>query len=339
MAILGPRWLADCHLHFEGSLPEDFLETMGRRSGHRFGEPGVFREARRQARTPAAFLDLYAEVCRLFRGPEDYGTAARAVALALTSRGLGYFEMYVSPEIPTRLGFDASACLREVAAALAQVEAEGGARGRILLDAVRQWGDEAAERVLDVHEATRLPAVVGFGMGGDENSKPASQFAGVYARARSLGLRTSVHAGEWGGPESVREALDALRPDRVDHGIAAASDPALLSRLVEEGTVLWVAPSGNVATGAVAGWAAHPLSKLLDAGVCVALSADDPLFFETSTVGEYQAAASRLKIPAEALDRMAENAWKGAFCTPAEHDEGVRGLRTAPPRWDQPDDS
>ena len=71
-------------------------------------------------------------------------------------------------------------------------------------------------------------------MGGDEASVPAAAFGGVYLRARSLGLRTSVHAGEWAGPDSVREVLDALRPDRLDHGIAAAQDPRLLERLAEE---------------------------------------------------------------------------------------------------------
>ena len=165
--------------------------------------------------------------------------------------------------------------------------APDGTRCRILLDAVRHWGPESAHRVLDLYESRPLPSIVGFGLGGDEASYPAAAFADVYLRARGLGLRTSVHAGEWAGASSVAEALDALRPDRIDHGIAAASDARLLRRLAEEGTVLCVAPSSNRVTRAVPSLAAHPLSRLLAAGVRVAIAADDPLFFDTTTRREY----------------------------------------------------
>jgi len=317
---------ADCHLHLEGSIPLDLLRKLARREGHPFEAPGVFEEAREGTRNAAAFLNLFREVCRLFRGPDDYRDASRALAAALTADGVAYFEVYVSPEIPARFGLEPAACLRAVAAALAEAESAGGARGRILLDAVRQWGEGAAERVLDLYEATRLPEVVGFGLGGDENARPAAEFAGVYARARALGLRTSIHAGEWGGPESVRDAMDALRPDRIDHGIAAAADPDLLRRLAEEGTVLWVAPTSNVATGAVSGWDAHPLSRLLAEGVRVALAADDPLLFDTTTAGEHRVAAGRLGIAEGAMRRMREDGWRGAFCSADVREEGLRRL-------------
>jgi adenosine deaminase len=336
MGILGPGSLADCHLHFEGSLPAEVLGRLARRTGHRFARAEVFAEARKSATDARSFLDLFKEVCGLLRTPEDYSDAARAIARDLTESGLAYFEVYVSPEIMERFGVDAKACLAEIAAGFSEVEAEGGARGRILLDAVRQWGEEAAERVLDLHEATRLPAVIGFGLGGDENSRPAAEFAGVYVRARALGLRTSVHAGEWSGPGSVTEALDALRPDRIDHGIAAASDARLMTRLAEEGTVLWVAPTSNVSTRAVARWPEHPLRRLLDAGVAIALSADDPLLFETSTAGEYRAAASHLGLTEPELHRIAEHAWRGAFCPPEVREEGLGRIAATPGPWAQP---
>lgn len=320
---------ADCHLHLEGSIPVALLREMAKRCGHRFAVPGALEEARAASRDPAAFLSLYREVCGLFRRPQDYGAAARSVAESVAADGVGYFEVYVSPEIPARSGLDPAACLQEIAAALGEAEKGGAVKGRILLDTVRQWGVEAAERVLDLHERTRHAGVVGFGLGGDENALPAGQFAGVYARARSLGLRTSVHAGEWGGPEAVRDALDALRPDRIDHGIAAAADPDLMRRLAEESVVLWVAPTSNVATGAVGDWGAHPLARLLEGGVSVALSADDPLLFETSTSAEYLAAGARLGMPAASLRRMAENAWSGAFSAPAERRDGLRRLRAS----------
>jgi adenosine deaminase len=303
-----PALLADGHLHFEGSLPYDVVGRLARRAGHAFADAAAFRARRDAVADMAGFLRLYASICRLFRGPDDYAEAARALPAELARGGLAYAEIYVSPGIFTKMGLDAGGCLE----AIESVLRDARPTCRILLDAVRQWGPESADEVLDLYEKRPLPSIVGFGMGGEETALPASAFAGVYARARALGLKTSVHAGEWGGAESMREALDALRPDRVDHGIAAASDPSLVSRLAEERTVLHVAPTGNVRTGAVSGWEAHPLRRLLEAGVRVALSADDPLLFDTTTRDEYEAARERLGVGTAEVLRMQETAWEGA---------------------------
>jgi len=318
--------LADCHLHFEGCVPVAEVARLAARAGHAFADPAAFERARSAIADAAGFLAVYAEVCRLFRSPEDYFTAATAVAGALADDRLAYAEVYVSPEIHTRIGLDAAACLEAIDAGFRDAAASRGIRCRILLDSVRHWGAPSADRVLDVYARRPLPTIVGFGMGGDEASEPAAAFAGVYLRARALGLRTSVHAGEWAGADSVRDVLDALRPDRIDHGIAAAGDPRLLERLAEEGTVLCVAPTGNLQTGAVARGAGHPLRQLLDAGVRVALSADDPVFFGTTTRGEYRFAREALGLDETQLRRLAGNAWRGAFCSRDERERGLRAV-------------
>jgi len=322
------RFLADCHLHFEGCLPEETVRALAARAGHRFADPASFSRERSQVRDAAGFLALYAEVCRLFRSPDDYFEAAKAILARLTSDGLAYAEVYVSPEIFSRLGLPPEECLAAVAAAF-EGAGPDQARCRILLDLVRHWGPEPAERVLDLHERRPLPAVVGLGLGGDEGSLPAATFAGVYLRARALGLRTSVHAGEWAGPDSVAQALDALRPDRIDHGIAAASEPHLMARLAEEGTVLCVAPSSNRATGAVAASSMHPIAKLLAAGVQVAVAADDPVLFETTTRREYDLLRDELHVSAAHRRRCAENAWRAAFCPPEERKAGLAAVAGA----------
>jgi adenosine deaminase len=322
-----PPLLADCHLHFEGSLPPETLEKLARRAGSRFAEFAAFEQARQAVRDMGGFLKLFATVCGLFKTPEDYGEAARAIGESLAADGVGYAEIYVSPEIFTRFGRPAAECLAAIDGAFR--DRPGGCDCRILLDVVRQWGPESAHRVLDLHERNPHLSVIGFGMGGDEDSLPAGAFTDVYERARSLGLKTSVHAGEWCGPESVETALDALRPDRIDHGIAAAKSPDLLRRLAAEGTTLCVAPTSNVATGAVRGFSEHPLARILDGGVAAALSADDPLLFGTTTASEYRVARERLALPEATLRRLAENSWRAAFCDWREREAGVAGLA----RW------
>jgi adenosine deaminase len=248
---------------------------------------------------------------------------------------VAYAEIYVSPAIFSRMGLDAAACLEAIDAAFRA--RSGGCECRILLDAVRQWGPETAEGVLDLYEEKPLPSVVGFGMGGDERAVPASAFSGVYMRARALGLKTAVHAGEWAGPDSLEQALDALRPDRVDHGIAAAASEGLIERLADERTTLCVAPSGNVATGAVASLAEHPLPRLIAAGVRVALSADDPLLFSTTTTNEYRRVEEAFALGEEALRRLAENSWRASFRPKRLRDAGAAALAAwTPPAARQP---
>ena len=318
--------LADCHLHFEGCLPPAEIGRLAQRSAHSFADSAAFESARRDARDAKGFLLLYAEVGRLFRRPEDYVGAALAVAQSLAEDGLRYAEVYVSPEIPARFGLDPAACLEAIDVGFREALETHGILCRILLDAVRHWGPESAEKVLDLYERMPLQSIVGFGLGGDETSIPAAAFAGVYLRARSVRLRTSVHAGEWAGPESVRDALDALRPDRIDHGIAAAADTDLMARLAGEDTILCVAPSSNLATGAVTHVSAHPLKKLLDAGVRVSLSADDPALFSTTTAGEYRFAREKLGLEDAQIRTLAGNAFHGAFCSREERDAGLRGI-------------
>ena len=183
----------------------------------------------------ADFLGLFAEVCRLFRTPEDYLEASRSIVRALAEDGVAYAEVYVSPEIFARLNLDRRACLEAIDEGFRDEGRAAGIRCRILLDAVRHWGPESAHRVLGLFESAPLSSIVGFGMGGDETAVPATAFFRRVRKARALGLKTSVHAGEWAGPESVRDALDSLQPDRVDHGIAAARDPDLLERLADRG--------------------------------------------------------------------------------------------------------
>jgi adenosine deaminase len=328
-SVSGPVPLADCHLHFEGCLPASEIQRLAARARHPFADPAVFETARRASRDVAGFLLLYAEVARLFTRPEDYVAAALAVAEALAEDGLQYAEVYVSPEIFTRIGLDRAACVLAIDAGFAEALETRGILCRILFDAVRHWGPESADRVLDLHEQLRLPSVVGFGLGGDEKSVPAAAFAGPYLRARALGLRTSVHAGEWAGPEAVRDVLDALRPDRLDHGISAAQDPRLLARLAEEDTILCVAPTSNLQTGAVRESEIHPLRSLLEAGVRVTLSADDPVLFGTTTSAEYRLAREKFGLDDAQLRLLADNAWHAAFCTKAEREAGLKKGREA----------
>jgi adenosine deaminase len=293
-------------------VPRETLVGIARRNGHAFGVEGAFERALANSRRSGSFLRLFADCCRLFASPADYAEAAAALGRRLAG-DLSHAEIYLSPEIWSRFGLDRAAVLAAIDSALGSVEEETGCRFVLLLDSVRQWGPDAAQRVLDLHEQSGLARVRGFGIGGEEDSVPPSSFAAVYERAKRLGLGTSIHAGEWAGAASVAAALDSLPLDRIDHGVRAAEDAALVARLAGSAVTLCAAPSSNLATGVYESWGEHPLPRLLDAGVRVCLSADDPTIFSTSTSGEYEMARKELGIGTEAIERMRTAAWDARF--------------------------
>jgi adenosine deaminase len=240
------------------------------------------------------FLDFYRDVCRSLRSPADYAAVARDLVLRLSRERIRYAEVYVSPAVVEKMDLPWYPVRDALEAVFSAHERAGHGRVRVLLDAVRQWGPDAAARVLDLHERRPWRRAVGFGLGGDERAVPARHYARVYARARALGLAPLVHAGEWGGSDSVAAALRWLRPIRIAHGLRAADDPGVVRLLARRGVALDVCPTSNVATGALPSVAdaARRIRVLLAAGVSVTLSTDDPGLFAATLYGEYRKLAA-----------------------------------------------
>lgn len=312
---------AELHLHLEGAVRPATLVRLSRASGSPlFPDLAHVRARRRPAGLPG-FLSLYRDVCRLLRGPGDFSLLARDLTARLRSDRITYAEVYVSPAIVERLGFDWVGVRDAVEAVFAAHERGGHGRVRVLLDAVRQFGPDAAHRVLDLHARRPWPRAVGFGLGGDELALPARDFAAVYRRLPRLGLAPVVHAGEAGGPDSVAEALRWLKPRRIAHGVGAASDPALVRRLVRAGVALDVCLTSNDVTGAFP-LARSPVLSLLRAGVTVTLSTDDPGLFGTTLLAEFRKLARLGATPRE-IAAVARNGFRAAFAPPGRHQPPV----------------
>jgi adenosine deaminase len=134
--------------------------------------------------------------------------------------------------------------------------------------------------------------VVGLGFSGPEQRPhDVEVFVPVFARARACGLASLPHAGEMAGPDSIVAALDRLGARRIGHGVRCLEDPALVRRLRDDAIPLEVCPTSNVALGVVPSLDAHPLPRLLDAGLAVSLASDDPPLFATTLGDEYRRCA------------------------------------------------
>ncbi len=317
LAGLRRRPKAELHLHLEGAVSPGTLVSLSGRGPHRlFPDAGAVVRRRRRLGSPEAFLGFYRDVCRLLRDPADYAFLARDLVRRLSRDGTRHAEVYVSPAIVERIGLPWRSVVATLEPVFGAWERRSGGRLLVLLDSVRHWGPAVAHRVLDLHESTPWGRVAGFGLGGDETSIPAAAFRDVYARVRALGLAPLVHAGEWGGPDSVADALEHLRPVRIAHGIRAVDDPALLRRLVRRGIALDVCLRSNAATGALRPGEVHPVRRLIAAGVTVTLSTDDPGLFGTSLLAEYRGLA-RLGASGRDLRAVAASSLSAALHRPA----------------------
>jgi len=317
---------AELHVHLEGAVRPATLVRLARRAGSPLFPDLSAARARRRFDGLPGFLSLYRDVCRLLRGPADFARLALDLTARLRRERIAYAEVYVSPAIVERLGLEWVAVRDAVEAVFARHERAGYGRVRVLLDAVRHFGPDAAHRVLELHARHPWPRAVGFGLGGDELALPARDFAAVYRRLPRLGLAPVVHAGESGGPGSVADALRWLRPRRIAHGVGAASDPALVRRLARSGVALDVCLTSNDATGAFP-LARNPALALLRAGVTVTLSTDDPGLFGTTLAGEYRKLARLGATPRE-LAAVGRAGFRAAL-SPSGHQPPATGASAA----------
>ena len=314
---------AELHLHLEGSMRPDTVLTLAARHGVSVSREEV--HARYSYKDFDGFIQSYIWVTSLLRGPEDYALIARRLFEELRHQNVIYAEVTLSVGVMLWREQDPSAIFAGLRAAAEEAEKDGGPRVQWVFDVVRQFGPEKAMDVARIAARHRGEGVVAFGMGGDELAVPADQFRSVYDYARAEGFHSLVHAGEVGGADEVRRAVELLGAERIGHGIAAIQDPGVMQMLIERGIPLEVCPTSNLRTGALgklcgnplAGLPEHPVADLYFAGVPLTLSTDDPGMFET-TLNEEFAAAEMAGLAIADLIRVNAQGFKSAFLPEAE---------------------
>ncbi|MFD4831788.1 adenosine deaminase [Streptomyces uncialis] len=280
---LGALPKAHLHLHFTGSMrPGTLLELADKYGVHlpaalTGGEPPDLRAT--DERGWFRFQRLYDMARSCLREPEDIQRLVREAAEEDIRDGSGWLEIQVDPtSYAPRLGGLIPA-LEIILDAVETASRDTGLGIRVLVAANRM------KHPLDARTLARLAVrytdrgVVGFGLSNDERRGMARDFDRAFAIARDGGLLSAPHGGELTGPASVRDCLDDLHADRVGHGVRAAEDPRLLKRLADRQVTCEVCPTSNVALGVYDKQEDVPLRKLFDAGVPLALGADDPLLF------------------------------------------------------------
>ncbi|PRH80263.1 adenosine deaminase [Streptomyces solincola] len=304
---------AELHLHIEGTLEPELAFALAARNGVPL--PFADTEELRAAYDFAdlqSFLDLYYALMAVLRTEQDFADLADAYLERAAAQGVRHAEVFFDPQAHTARGVPFGTVVEGLGRALEGAEERHGVSTRLIMCFLR---DQSAESALATLEEARphLDRITGVGLDSAEVGHPPAKFAEVFAAAAELGLRRVAHAGEEGPPEYVREALDVLGVERIDHGLRAMEDPELVARLVRERVPLTLCPLSNVRLRAVDTLADHPLRAMMDAGLLVTVNSDDPAYFGGYVGDNFHAVAGVLGLGPEEQRALARNSFEAAF--------------------------
>lgn len=304
---------AELHMHLEGAIePEQLLALAARnRITVPFESPDAVRAAY-SFTDLQSFLDLYYLGLTVLRTEQDFFDVTWSYLERMAAEAVRHAEVFISPQAHLSRGIEFGTMMEPILDAFARARDSFGLSGGCIVGIQRHRTEADALAMID----TALPwrdRIIGLGLGGAEVGNRPGKFTRAFERARDLGWNTMAHAGEEGGPDYVAEALDLLKVDRIDHGVRAAEDEALMRRLAREGTPLTVCPLSNVCLKVYPDLATHSLRRLFEAGVTVTINSDDPPYFGGYLTRNFIETRDALGLDDATVYAIARNGFLAAF--------------------------
>ena len=310
---------AELHMHLEGSLEPEMLVALAARNSI----PLPYADAHALRRAYAfndlnSFLELYYLGLTVLQTGQDFFDMTKGYLTRAASENVRHAEVFISPQAHLRRGLPLEMIIESVLAAFDAAHAAHGITGGVIAGIQRQFDEAEALAMIAALKPWR-DRILGLGLGGPEIGNPPAKFRRVFATARNdYGWGTVAHAGEEGGADYVREAIDILQVDRIDHGVRCEADPNLVAKLAERQTPLTVCPCSNVALRVFPDMASHNARRLHQAGLCVTINSDDPPYFGGYINVNYAAIQAALGLADEDLWQMAHNSFSSAYLSDGE---------------------
>jgi adenosine deaminase len=303
----------ELHLHIEGTLEPEMMFSLAAKHGTPlpYGNVDAVRAAYSFSELQS-FLDLYYAGCNVLRDRRDFYALAMAYFARAHADNVVHAELFFDPQTHTARGIAMEVVIGGLREAMEDAARRYGISSELILCFLRHLSEDDALATLDAALPFRGD-IVGVGLDSGERGNPPSKFERVFARARALGLHPVAHAGEEGPAAYIREALDLLKVERIDHGVRCDEDPALVDRLVREQVPLTVCPLSNLKLCVVRDLGAHNFARLLRRGVAVTINSDDPAYFGGYIGENYRATAAALELTADELVVIAANAVRASF--------------------------
>lgn len=306
---------AELHLHIEGTLEPDLVFELAGKNGLSLPYTSVEElAAQYDFDDLQSFLNLYYATMDVLRTESDFAELTRRYLTTAASQGVRHVELFFDPQAHTARGVRIETVIDGISSALDEAERDLGISGGIILSFLRDEPVESADMILNAG-LSRREKLIGVGLDSAEVGYPPSLFQDVFAKAKDEGLHVVAHAGEEGPASYIREALDLLGAERIDHGIRAVDDPELVARLADEQIALTMCPLSNLRLRTIATLDEHPMLRLDAAGVRVTINSDDPAYFGGYVGDNFTAVRDALGVTAEQAERFARTSIEASFAS------------------------
>ena len=307
---------AELHIHIEGSLEPELIFALARRN--QVAIPYASVEELRQAyafTNLQSFLDIYYAGASVLLVEQDFHDMAMAYFERAAADNVVHAELFFDPQTHTARGVDIGVVIQGLHRACQDARARWGIDASLILCFLRHLSEADALATLEQALPYR-DLFIGVGLDSSELGHPPEKFSQVFARCRALGLHVVAHAGEEGPPAYIWSALDVLQAERIDHGVQAVHDSALVQRLAAERVPLTVCPLSNLKLCVFPDLAQHNLPQLLEAGLVATINSDDPAYFGGYMNENFLQTFAATGMGAEQAYTLARNSFEASFTTP-----------------------
>jgi adenosine deaminase len=320
----------DLHRHLEGSLrlPTmlEIISEFGLDLPSSVGElRPLVQMVKTDERNPQTFLAKFNVIRQFFQSPKIIQRLVDEAIEDAASDGVHVLELRFTPAASCQ---SSGLTLEETVDTVVAASQEAAKRNQIMLGMIlsvnRHETVKLAEEVIRIAVDRMEAGIRGVDLAGDEEGFAVDPFMPVFKEAKQAGLKLTIHAGEWGGPEHVAQAIEAMAADRIGHGIRALEDPAVVQMARTSGVGFEISPTSNMLTGVTNEMATYPLAAMIDAGLRVAITTDDPSIFDTTLGKEHALAVEHWGLSIETIKGLTLQALQLSFF----HDKERRTLET-----------
>lgn len=317
---------AELHLHIEGSFEPELMFEIAKRNNIQIRFNSVEElKAAYNFNNLQEFLDIYYECANVLIKEQDFYDLTWAYLCKIHTQNVRHTEIFFDPQTHTDRGIPFDNVFKGIYRALEDGKSKLGISYRLIMSFLRHLDEEAAFKTL----AEALPykdLILGVGLDSSELGNPPSKFERVFKKAIELGFRTFAHAGEEGPSEYVREAIDLLKIERLDHGNRSLDDENLVKELVESKMALTVCPLSNLKLCVVKDLKKHPIKKMLDIGLKATVNSDDPAYFGGYMNENFIAIAEPLNLSKKELITLSKNAFVASYLQEHEKESYLKEL-------------
>jgi adenosine deaminase len=306
---------AELHVHIEGTLEPEMMFELAQRNvvDLPFGSVDEIREAY-EFTSLQSFLDIYYQGAAVLVTEQDFYDLMLAYLERAHADGVRRAEIFFDPQTHTARGIEFAVFMDGFSRAIDDAGERWSISAGLIMCFLRHLPPEDA--VATWHQAEPFAdRLIGVGLDSSEVGNPPEWFAESFRMARDAGLHGVAHAAEEGPPVYVTKALEVLGAERIDHGVRAEADAAVVDTLVRDQIPLTMCPLSNVKLRVFDEIRDHNLKRLLDLGVKVTINSDDPAYFGGYVLDNYLAAAEGLHLSREDLVHLARNSIEAAFLT------------------------